>query len=82
MFFSITDCNYICWECPRQCKMKNAMINFSKEQFNSFVLANVKRQAGMAIASGSMNAQTSKQYVETTFMSLVCARDKYLETLK
>lgn len=81
MFFS-TNCNYTCWECSRQCGIKDAMNNLSEEQFKSFILANVKRQAGMAIASGSMNAQTSKQHVETTFMSLVCAREKYLETLK
>ncbi len=81
MLFS-TNCVYNCWECPRQCEMKNAMEELNEEQFKAYVLSNVKMQAGMRIASGRMNAQTSKQHVETTFMSLVCARQKYLETLK
>lgn len=77
-----TNCVYNCWECSRQCEMKTAMEELSEEQFKMSILSNAKMQAGMCIASGHMNAQTSKKHVETTFMSLVCARQKYLETLK
>lgn len=56
--------------------------NLTEEQFKQYVLSNVKMQAGIGIATGCMDAQTSKQYVELTFMSVVCARQKYLETLE
>lgn len=77
-----TNCNFNCWECSRQCLMKDAMEDLTEEQFKQYVLSNVKMQAGIGIATGYMDAQTSKQHVELTFMSVVCARQKYLETLE
>lgn len=76
-----TKCILNCWECPRECQMKHFIENLDEEDFKQQILSNVKAQAGMAIASGRMDVQASKQYVQKTFMALVCARQKYLETL-
>ena len=76
-----TNCKYTCWECSRQCQMKEAMETLTDNEFKAYALSNVKMQAGMHISAGCMNAQTSKRYVEIMFMSVVCARQKYLKTL-
>lgn len=76
-----TNCKSNCWECPRQCQMKEIMQILDEKEFKKQTLFNVKAQAGMLIARGQLTAQTSKQFVESNFMALVCARQKYLETL-
>ena len=76
------DCNFRCWDCPRDCKMKNMMQELPEPVFNQCILDSMKSNAGMRIAILGLSPEKANDYVMQNTVALSIARKKYLETLQ
>ena len=51
MSFINLDCNLQCWECPRNCSLKDLFL-LPESIFNKVIMDSLKASAGMFIAAG------------------------------
>lgn len=80
MVFKISDCSIRCWECEKECAMKDLFL-LPESVFNKQILDSLKANAGMFIAAGG-NPQVADMELKKTAVSLNISRKKYLENLK
>ena len=71
--FDISDCNQKCWECSKECGIKN-MFFIPEPIFNNQIIMSLKASAGMYIASGG-NPQLAENFVKKNAV----ARKEYLK---
>lgn len=76
------DCNFRCWDCPRDCEMKNIMQELPEPVFNQCILGSMKSIAGMSIAILGLSPEEANDYVMQNTVALSISRKKYLETLQ
>lgn len=76
------NCNFTCWECPDDCKMKTIMQILPEPIFNHKIIEIMKANAGFRQSLGAYTPKQAHDFVVKTSVAIGIARKKYLETLQ
>ena len=75
--FDMTDCNLRCWECSRECTMKE-MFLLPEYVFNHSVIKALKICAGIYITSGG-SPEIAESFVKENAVAFYISRKEYLK---
>ena len=75
------DCNIRCWECNRECEMKQVFEKLPEPIFNKRIIDSLKSWGGRLIIGG-LTRQEVDEEIKKQAVALSISRKKYLQKQK
>ncbi len=75
------DCNIRCWECNRECEMKQVFEKLPEPIFNKMIIDSLKSWGGRLIIGG-LTRQEVDEEIKKQAVALSISRKKYLQKQK
>lgn len=75
------DCNIRCWECNRECEMKQVFEKLPEPIFNKMIIDSLKSWGGSLIIGG-LTRQEVDEEIKKQAVALSISRKKYLQKQK
>lgn len=75
------DCNIRCWECNRECEMKQVFEKLPEPIFNKMIIDSLKSWGGRLIIGG-LTRQEVDEEIKKQSVALSISRKKYLQKQK
>ena len=73
------DCNIRCWECNRECEMKQVFEKLPEPIFNKIIMDSLKAGGGMLITQG-VSRQKVDEEIKKMAVTLSLSRKRYLQS--
>ena len=75
------DCNIRCWECTRECEIKQLFEKLPEPIFNKIIMDSLKAGGGILITQG-VSRQKVDEEIKKMAVTLSISRKKYLQKQK
>lgn len=75
------DCNIRCWECNRECEIKQLFEKLPEPIFNKIIMDSLKAGGGILITQG-VSRQKVDEEIKKMAVTLSISRKKYLQKQK
>ena len=75
------DCNIRCWDCNRECEIKQLFEKLPEPIFNKIIMDSLKAGGGILITQG-VSRQKVDEEIKKVAVTLSISRKKYLQKQK